>query len=123
MAKIDLSERPQRREDLVAWYSDALAAQEASGLSVAEVAARLDVAPTTLYQWKRRLARTTPSPAERRVKRSTPEGLIQLTLPQQPAPTHHAGFVVRLAGGRRVEVPDDFDDEVLQRLLSVLERC
>lgn len=123
MATIDLDERPRRREALAAWYGEALADQETSGLSVAEYAEALGMAPTTLYQWKRRLARTAPSRAERRVKRATPEGLIQISLPQQPAPGEHAGFVVRLPGGRGVEVPDDFDDEVLRRLLSVLEQC
>ena len=123
MATINEQERPRHRAELAAWYSELLRDQASGGLSVAEFAATMGMAPTTLYQWKRRLARTTPSRAERRVKPVAPKGLIQLSLQEQPAPTEHAGFVVRLPSGRLVEVPSQFDDDALQRLLLVLDRC
>ena len=123
MATIDLQGRPRGRQGLSAWYSKLLADQKSSELSVAEYAEALGLTPTTLYHWKRRLSGTTASRAERSGMPARPEGLIRLSLPQRAAPAVHAGFVVRVGGGRRVEVPDDFDGEVLQRLLSVLERC
>ena len=122
MATIDLSERPLRRQDLAAWYSQALAEQQASGLSVSEYAAGLGVTATTLYQWKRRLSARTPM-RRRRVKRAEPGGLIQVSLGERPALEAPAAFVVRLAGDRCVEVPSHFDDEALRRLLAVLDRC
>lgn len=124
MATIDLQGRPRGRQGLSAWYTELLTDQESSGLSVAQYAEALGLTATTLYHWKRRLSGTPPSCAERRSgTQAPPEGLIRLSLPQRPAPAAHAGFVVRLGGGRRVEVPDDFDGESLQRLLSVLEQC
>ena len=51
--------RPQRREDLASWYSEVLADQEVSGLSVGEYAVALGVTPTTLYLWRRRLSTQT----------------------------------------------------------------
>lgn len=124
MASIDSQGRPQDRQGLRAWYSSLLTEQESSGLSVAEYAEALGLTARTLHYWKRRLSAPPVSRATR--SRGTPapaDGLIRLALPQRPVPSAHAGFVVRLGGGRRVEVPADFDDEALQRLLAVLERC
>ena len=120
MAPTDLQGRPRGREGLHAWYAELLEDQASSDLSVAEYAVSLGLAPRTLYQWKRRLSQ---KPVRVELKREATEGLIQLSLPREPKPTAQPGFVVRLASGRRVEVPDAFDGDALQRLLSVLDRC
>jgi len=60
----------------------------------------------------------------RHVKRAATKGLIQLSLGEhQPQRQSGSVFVVRLGGERSVEVPSDFDEVALGRLLTVLERC
>lgn len=43
MRRIDVGPRPTSRDELAAWYTEALAAQAASGLTVAEFARRIGV--------------------------------------------------------------------------------
>ena len=64
MANIDLTERPQNREDLAKWYEAALVEQESSGLSVAEFA---DVLGLTVS-----VRRPVTRPVEREVGRGLP---------------------------------------------------
>jgi transcriptional regulator with XRE-family HTH domain len=60
MQDIDLTVRPQSRDELTAWYTAALEDQARSGQSMADYAEDLGVAPATLYQWKRRSRRPIP---------------------------------------------------------------
>ena len=122
MAKIDLRERPERREELASWYCEALADQELSGLSVAEYAAALGVTPATLYHWKRRVWCKVRE-REHTVTRAASNGLIRVSLEKRPSGEESDGFVVRLAGERCVEVPCNFDDAALERLLVIVDRC
>lgn len=112
-----ISVRPASRRDLAGWYAAALAAQRASGLSVAEYAARLGVAAPTLYQWRRRLD------AAGQDGRNTAR-LVEVTEAQQEAKDDAGDLVVCLADGRRsVVVPRGFDGEQLRRVIGVLESC
>ena len=98
------------------WYAAALADQAASGISVAEYAARLGVSVPTLYQWRRRLGSLRRDIADVDTK------LVEVTL-ARPVPVADA-LVVRVCSGRRsIEVPRGFDDDDLRRLLTVLESC
>ena len=116
MRRIDLDVRPAGRSELAAWYSAALDAQAASGLSVADYAARIGVSVPTLYQWRRRLASATGG-GQGRAK------LVEVAL-AGPAPTAIDDLVVRVCGGRRsIEVPRGFDGDDLRRLVAVLESC
>jgi len=119
MRRIDVGPRPASRGELAAWYTEALAAQATSGLSVAEFAGRIGVSVPTLYMWRRRLG---PSQA-----RELPAKLVELTVTRTPpmADAASAGaMVVRLCTGRRsVDVPVGFDDNALRRLIATLESC
>ena len=108
------------RDELARWYSEALAEQAASGLSVAEYAEEIGVTASTLYQWRRRLARTE---GERQSRR--PFGLVEVAIEDEgdAARAKSEHLVVRLEGGRGIEVPVGFDDGELRRLVGVLESC
>lgn len=91
-------------------------AQAASGLSVADYAARIGVSVPTLYQWRRRLE-SRPLRGKSRPK------LVEVAL-AGPAPSATDGMVVRVCQGRRsIEVPDGFHGDDLRRLVAVLESC
>lgn len=119
MRRIDVGPRPTSRDELAAWYSEALAAQATSGLSVAKFAGRIGVSVPTLYMWRRRLG---PSPTE-----ELPGRLVELTVTRASAiagGTSAGTMVVRLCSGRRsIDVPVGFDDDELQRLVAALESC
>lgn len=116
MRRIDLGGRPTSRGDLAAWYSAALEAQAASGLSVADYAERIGVSVPTLYQWRRRLESPTASDA-------AGAKLVEVTV-TRPAASGCDGMVVRVCDGRRsIEVPSGFDGDDLRRLVAVLESC
>ena len=60
----------------------------------------------------------------RRVKRAATRGLIELSLGEASTQQQSCSvFVVRLCGERSIEVPFDFDEVALGRLLTVLEQC
>jgi hypothetical protein len=119
MGRIDVGPRPTSRDELAVWYSEALAAQAASGLSVAAFAGRIGVSVPTLYMWRRRLG---PCQA-----REVPARLVELTVtrtPSMPDATSASAMVVRLCSGRRsIDVPAGFDDDELRRLVAALESC
>lgn len=95
---------------------EALAAQERSGWSVAEFAAREGLSALRLERWRRRLGATGEG-----------VGFVEVTAAaaaSRPAGASSVGgamFEVVVATGRIVRVPPDFDAEALQRLLAVLE--
>ncbi|WP_374682300.1 helix-turn-helix domain-containing protein [Accumulibacter sp.] len=120
MGRIDVGPRPTSRDELAVWYSEALAAQAASGLSVAEFAGRIGVSVPTLYSWRRRLEASPPRESSAR--------LVELTMTRTPAMMPDApsasAMVVRLCSGRRsIDVPAGFDDAELRRLVAALESC
>lgn len=120
MSKIELGPRPSSRGELAKWYSSALAALSASGLTVAEFARRAGVSEATLYLWRQRfrVGKTTAAmPAklvEVRVRRPSPFGPV----------SSPDALVVRVCSGRRsIDVPAEFDEADLRRLVTVLESC
>ena len=120
MPKSERDTRPVVREELARWYAEALAEQAASGLSVAEYAEEVGVSASTLYEWRRRLARREGEEQSR-----SPFGLVEVTIEgEQGASSRETGnLVVSLEGGRRIEVPRGFDGAELRRLVKVLESC
>lgn len=112
-----LGRRPASRRDLSAWYSAALKAQAASGLSVGAYAERVGVSAWSLYQWRRRL-----SSGSKDRHRGT--RLVEVALARPVSPVATGGLVVRVNEGRRsIEVPGGFDGDQLRRLVTVLESC
>lgn len=116
MRRIDVGPRPTSRDELARWYAGALEAQAASGLSVAEYAGRIGVSVPTLYQWRRRLDSQGHDD-------SNDSRLVEVTV-ARPAKATEGSMIVRLCSGRRsIEVPRDFADDDLRRLVEVLESC
>jgi len=120
MRRIDVGPRPTSREELAAWYAEALEAQAASGLSVAEFAQRMGVSMPTLYMWRRRLgSRSRPA--------QLPARLVEVTVARPCSESFEATrptLVVRLCSGRRsIDVPAGFDDDDVRRLVAALESC
>ena len=120
MRRIDLGPRPTGREELSGWYSAALSAQAASGLSVTDYAELIGVTAATLYQWRRRLAAAgDDAPA--------PGNLVEVTI-ARPTPSaissSRNNLLVRIGDGRRsIEVPRAIEADDLRRLIAVLESC
>jgi len=102
------------------WYEAVLTEQESSGLSVASAADRVGVTPATLYQWRRRLPSQTGESAS---DPAGSHGLIELSVSRQALPTDAKKFVVHTGRGRSIEIPSNFGENDLRRLLSVLEEC
>jgi transposase-like protein len=117
MRRIDVGPRPASRDELAAWYAEALEAQTASGLSVAEFAGRIGVSTPTFYAWRRRLGASAP--------RELPAKLVEVTVTRASSgATAVRDLVVRLCSGRRsIDVPAGFDDAELRRLVATLESC
>jgi len=77
--------------------------QRSSGLTMADFIVETGISNTSLYKWRQRL-----------INESTYD-------PTKPVATH---MTVRVAGDRRsIDVPIDFDDDALRRLVEVLESC
>lgn len=93
-----------------------IAAQERSGLGVAEFAARRGLSAATLYWWRSRIRRS-----ERSEPQLVPIEIIAREPDRACAPSGH--FEVELRGGRRVRVPPRFDASELTRLIAALERA
>ncbi len=116
------SERPSGRSELAAWYRAALKEQERSGLSVSEYADEMGVTPATLYVWRRRLS----AELQGNPRADGPgQGLVRVQVrdEQQDASEGRSVLVLRLNGGRSIEVPANFDTHALARVVEVLERC
>jgi len=113
------SERPSGRSELATFYADALADQEARGMSIADYAGELGVTAATLYAWRRRLR---PAPA-RGGQRSDSLGLIEVKVSSCAPPQAAPEYVVRLTTGREIRIPEGFDAALLRRVIEVLESC
>ncbi len=120
MRNNERGERPVGRDELARWYAEALAEQASSGLSVADYAEEIGVTASTLYQWRRRLAQ-----GEGCDRARSPFGLVEVAIEEERGRAEGKAehLVVRLEGGRRIEVPGGFDDAELRRLVTVLESC
>ena len=112
--------RPTSRDELAAWYEAVLFEQESGGLSVADAAEEVGVTPATLYQWRRRLSAEI---RELGADSCESRGLIELSVVKRGSEAEAVNFIVRFAGGRSIEVPHDFNESMLKRLIAVLEEC
>lgn len=101
-------------KDREQFWRDQVERQKRSGLSVAGYCRRERISEASYYYWKRRLAsKELPDPELR-------EGngrFVAIELPQ--AADDRLEVVLR--NGRRVVVPDRFDEGALRGLLAILE--
>lgn len=98
---------------LAAYYGELLAEQEGSGLSVTEFAEEAGVSAATLYAWRRRLR-----------GRAGKAKLLEVDVIEGGSEASGSQFVTLEVDERfRIELPGDFDEDALMRLLGVLDRC
>jgi len=125
-----IARRPSGRTELASWYAELFQAQRAEGLSVADLAGLLNVTPTNIYYWKRRLrelgfAGLTTGEHGGRGKKPT-AGLVRVkVLPaEEPiAAGDRRDLEVRLSNSRSILVPRGFDPADLRQLIGTLESC
>jgi transposase-like protein len=93
--------------------------QRSSGLTMADFIVETGISNTSLYKWRQRLINESTYDPTKPVATN----LIEVTVARQPARTK-THMTVRVAGDRRsIDVPIDFDDDALRRLVEVLESC
>lgn len=96
----------------------ALAAFDASGLTLSAFAIDAGLDPQRLARWRRRLAVSVEAPVFEEIllrESAAPAG-------ERAAPTSaHQRFEIVLVSGRVVRVPESFDTGTLRRLLEVVD--
>lgn len=119
MSRVRIPPRPSDREQLPSWYATVLDAQKSSGLTMADFLVETGISNSSLYKWRQRLI----NEAGHAPTRSVAAEFIEVKLARQLLPS--AGdMTVRIAGNRHeIEVPHDFDGDVLRRLVEVLQSC
>ena|SRR5690606_25280513 len=119
MNRVQIPPRPSDREQLPSWYATVLDCQRSSGLTMADFIVETGISNTSLYKWRQRLINESTYDPTKPVATN----LIEVTVARQPARTK-THMTVRVAGDRRsIDVPIDFDDDALRRLVEVLESC
>ena len=102
-------------KDRERFWRDQVERQKRSGLSVAGYCRRERISEASYYYWKRRLAASKESPdAELREGNGR---FLAIEVPQVAGDR----LEVVLRNGRRVVVPDRFDEGALRALLVILE--
>jgi len=121
-----IARRPSGRTGLANWYSEVFRAQDAEGLSVSDLAARLSVTPTNIYYWRRRL-RELDAAAEGANPSPCGSGLVRVAVQPStskfPREEQPADLEVRLSNTRSIVVPPGFSPIELRQLVTALETC
>jgi len=119
-----IARRPRGRTGLADWYSEVFEAQREEGMSTADLSTLLEVKPTNIYYWKRRLR---DCDGGRGNGAGAASGLVRVDVraPEDPerAKVARAGFEVRLRCSRSIIVPPGFDATDLRGLVATLEAC
>jgi hypothetical protein len=97
-----------------------VAEQEASGLTVAEFAARRGMTAGTIFHWRHRF-RGELGAAHRPTL--IPVRIVDAVDDESAIAPQTSTLVVELQGGRRIAVPHDFSADDLRRLIGVVESC
>lgn len=108
------------------WYTEVFKAQEAQGLSAADLAALIGVTPTNIYYWRRRVreqsGRDGGVDSGQAVK-----GLVRIEVDQEPSRQEReelaTSFEIRLENSRTIHIRPGFDPVTLQRIVTALEAC
>ena len=96
-------------EDRRRYWEQRLAAQEASGLSARAWCRQAGVVYGTFSYWRRRMQSESPSASVTLIP----------VLDESPSP---AGLRI-VVGGARIEVAQDFDADLLRRVVAALSSC
>ena len=122
MRKFTQPYRPSDPAELSSWYEAMFEEAERRDLSMRELSEEVGISFSTLYAWRRRL-----SNGDTNADDESPSLLEVRLRSDEPDPGRDAGgevpLVLRLRGGRQIEVPCGFDASDLVRLVEVLESC
>jgi hypothetical protein len=100
-------------QDRMTFWQGHLAAQASSGLTQAAYCKAHGLARKSFYNWKRRLSTEPAAPSA--------AGWLPVAIAAEPS-AGQAGLTVRLPDGLAIDVPADFSETVLRRLLAVVRR-
>ena len=103
------------------YWSDLVAAWSQSGLSQAEFCRRRGINGGSFAWWKRRLQGPAGDVPKRRGRPPKTSGRFVEVRLTGPSPI--STYEVVLARGRSIQVPSQFDPQVLSRLISTVESC
>ena len=92
------------------YWQDLIHQQQHSGLSIAAFCRQHDLSQPSFYAWRARLTNELPQ------MNSTAISFVPLSLPA----SRPAIFTVRLPNGVQLDVPSDFDEAALTRLVRVV---
>ena len=118
-----ISRRPQGRSGLAEWYSAVFDAQREEGLTTEGVATLLEVTPSNISYWKRRL-RSCDSHRPKAEIKPAKFGLVEVRVAQRGhgSPPHDS-LELRLGSAHSILVPSGFDPDDLRALVSALKTC
>lgn len=121
-----IARRPSGRTGLADWYSEVFEAQRAEGMSTADLCALLEVKPTNIYYWRRRL-RDLDVARGQESEEETASGLVRVDVrraeKRKSTESTRDCFEVRLRGSRSILVPPGFATTDLRELITTLEAC
>jgi len=120
-----IARRPAGRAGLAEWYTELFEAQRAEGMSVLDLAVLLDVTPTNVYYWRRRLRELAVRGNRGKAGRPKP-GLVRVEIQEDLARKPAAAssrLEVRLSHSRSILVTPGFDPAALLELVTALEAC
>lgn len=92
------------------YWEHLLSQQQHSGLSIAAFCRQRDLSQPSFYAWRTRLTNEAPH------KNSPAISFVPLPLPA----ARSASFTLRLPSGVQLDVPSDFDEAALARLMRVV---
>ena len=121
-----IDRRPAGRAGLAKWYYEVFEAQRAEGMKVADLADLLEVTPTNIYYWHRRLRELATKGRKCGGVRAKP-GLVRVKVRENasgdPVGAVCSGLEVRLSHSRSIFVAPGFDAATLRELVTALEAC
>lgn len=107
-------------------YRSLLAELARSGQSVREFAAEHGVSPWTLYTWRSRLGLSrgrAVGPAARRGTGKPAARLLEVSVAEPRRGEDHSGLVLYVDDRHRLELPRDFAEDDLRRVVRALSTC
>ena len=95
--------------------------QKRSGLGVGAFALSRGIDPARFFWWRGEIRRRIERHLQAPPRPAFAEAVVVDRDPFPVGPGSH--FIVEVGGDRRIEVPPNFDERVLRRLIGVLTSC